>query len=47
MTEVQKVSALRKEELLARREQLKNEISKYHNLQLSMKTSLNSFYGAL
>jgi DNA polymerase elongation subunit (family B) len=41
------LSAMRKEDLLARREQLTRDVSRYHNLQLSKKISLNSFYGAL
>lgn len=41
------LSALRKEELLARREQLIKEISRYHNMQLAKKIQLNSAYGAL
>lgn len=40
-------SALRKEELYARREQLKKQISRYNNLQMSKKIQINSAYGAL
>jgi hypothetical protein len=41
------LSALRKEELLARREQCIKDISRYHNLQMAKKIQLNSAYGAL
>jgi len=41
------ISALRKEDLIARREQLTKEVSRYHNLQMSKKIQLNSAYGAL
>lgn len=40
-------SAKRKEELLARRRQLINDISRYHNMQQAKKIQLNSAYGAL
>jgi hypothetical protein len=40
-------SALRKEELIAHREQLIKDISRYHNFQLAKKIQLNSAYGAL
>lgn len=40
-------SALRKEELIARREQLIKDIARNHNLQLAKKIQLNSAYGAL
>lgn len=42
-----KLSAMRKEELLARREQLIKEVARYHNMQLAKKIQLNSAYGAL
>lgn len=44
---MQDYSAMRKEELLAHREQLIKEISRYHNFQLAKKIQLNSAYGAL
>ena len=45
--DMQDYSAMRKEELLAHREQLIKEISRYHNFQLAKKIQLNSAYGAL
>lgn len=44
---MQDYSAMRKEELIARREQLIKEISRYHNFQMAKKIQLNSAYGAL
>lgn len=41
------LSALRKEELIAHREQLIKNISRYHNFQMAKKIQLNSAYGAL
>ena len=41
------LSAMRKEDLVARREQLVKQISRYNNLQMSKKIQLNSAYGAL
>ncbi len=41
------LSAMRKEELLAHREQLIKDVSRYHNLQMAKKIQLNSAYGAL
>jgi len=42
-----KLSALRKEELIARREQLIKDVARYQNLQMAKKIQLNSAYGAL
>lgn len=44
---MQNYSAMRKEDLIARRNQLLNEIARYNNLQLAAKVKLNSCYGAL
>lgn len=41
------LSALRKEDLIARRNQLKNDVARLNNMQMSMKIFLNSGYGAL
>ena len=41
------LGALRKEELIAHREQLIKDIARYHNLQMAKKIQLNSAYGAL
>lgn len=41
------ISALGKEELFARREQLQNDIARYNNIQMAKKICLNSAYGAL
>lgn len=41
------LSALRKEDLIARRDQLKNEIARLNNMQMAKKIFLNSGYGAL
>lgn len=41
------ISTLSKEDLLGRRAELEKRISRYKNLQLAKKTSLNSAYGAL
>lgn len=41
------LSALGKEELIARYMQVKNEVARYHNFQLAKKIQLNSAYGAL
>lgn len=41
------LSSLRKEELLERYNQIKNEVSKYDNLQTAYKLIGNSGYGAL
>lgn len=38
---------MRKEELIAHRKRLLNEISQYENLQSAAKVKLNSCYGAL
>jgi len=38
---------LRKEELIARREQLIKDVARYQNLQMAKKIQLNSAYGAL
>lgn len=40
-------SSMRKEELIERRNQIMNEISRYQNLQMATKIKLNSAYGAL
>jgi hypothetical protein len=45
--QISQLSALRKEELLARRKQIVNDIARYHNMQLAKKIQLNSAYGAL
>jgi predicted RNA-binding protein with PIN domain len=41
------LSALRKEELIAHREQLIKNISRYNNFQMAKKIQLNYAYGAL
>lgn len=41
------LSAMRKEDLIAHRRQLVNEVSRYQNLQLAKKVQLNSAYGAI
>lgn len=40
-------SSMRKEDLIERRKQIINEISRYQNLQMAAKIKLNSAYGAL
>ncbi len=47
MVMYENLSALRKEELLARRQACLNDITRYNSLQLATKVKLNSAYGAL
>ena len=41
------LGALRKEDLLAHREQILKDIARYNNAQMAKKIQLNSAYGAL
>lgn len=45
--ELSEISAMRKEELIAHRKRLENEIAKYNNFQMAKKIQINAAYGAL